>query len=196
MSEKTADYADLYFQHSSAESWVLDEGIVKEGSYRINHGVGLRSVKGEQTGFAYSDDLNIKAIEQAARFAKSITHGKSSKIAKPFSSIVYTSVYTGLNPLGSLNPKEKVDLLINIDKLARKEPKVKQVNASLSGAYTEILVASTDGTYQLDYRPMVRINVSVIVEHEGRVERASSGGGGRYDYRYFIDHGLTQFYVD
>jgi TldD protein len=103
--------------------------------------------------------------------------------------------YSGLNPLGSLTSEEKVDLLKQIDSVARKEPKVKQVSASLSGAYTEVLIVSTDGVYQKDYRPMVRVSVSVIVEQDGRIEHASSGGGGRYDYRYFIDHNLAEIYT-
>jgi TldD protein len=100
-----------------------------------------------------------------------------------------------MSPLESLSSAEKVDLLKRIDSIARQEPKVKQVSASLSGAYTEVLIVSTDGVYQKDYRPMVRISVSVIVEHNGRIESASSGGGGRYDYRYFIDHNFAEVYA-
>ena len=192
---KGTDYADLYFQHSIAESWFLEEGIVKSGTYNISHGVGARAVKAEQTGFAYSDDLNIDAIQKAVDFAKGISKHQASQKIQTFQSIPYVAKYNGLSPLDSLNSAEKVDLLKCIDNIARKEPKVKQVSASLSGAYTEVLIVSTDGVYQKDYRPMVRINVSVIVEHDGRIESASSGGGGRYDYRYFIDHNFAEVYA-
>jgi TldD protein len=192
---KGIDYADLYFQHSIAESWFLEEGIVKSGTYNISHGVGARAVKAEQTGFAYSDDLNIDAIQKAVDFAKGISKNQAAQKIQTLQSIPYVAKYNGLSPLDSLNSAEKVDLLKRIDNIARKEPKVKQVSASLSGAYTEVLIVSTDGVYQKDYRPMVRISVSVIVEHEGRIESASSGGGGRYDYRYFIDHNFAEVYA-
>ncbi len=195
LAVKGVDYADLYFQHSVAESWFLEEGIVKSGTYHISHGVGTRAVKGEQTGFAYSDDLNIDAINEAVNFAKGISQHQAQQSIQAFQSVPQVAKYSGLNPLDSLTSEEKVDLLKLIDSIARKEPKVKQVSASLSGAYTEVLIVSTDGVYQKDYRPMVRISVSVIVEHDGRVEHASSGGGGRYDYRYFIDHNLAEIYT-
>ncbi|VVM24527.1 TldD protein, part of TldE/TldD proteolytic complex [uncultured Gammaproteobacteria bacterium] len=175
---KGTDYADLYFQHSIAESWFLEEGIVKSGTYSISHGVGTRAVKGEQTGFAYSDDLNIDAIQKAVDFAKGISKNQAPQKIQTLQSIPHVAKYNGMSPLESLSSAEKVDLLKRIDSIARQEPKVKQVSASLSGAYTEVLIVSTDGVYQKDYRPMVRISVSVIVEHDGRIESASSGGGG------------------
>ena len=195
MSENGSDYSDLFFQHSIAESWVLDEGIVKDGSYNITHGVGARCVSGDQTGFSYSDDLNLKAIKGAVDFAKGISNNNSITPPKILKSTNYSAKYAPISPLDSLKSKQKVDLLRQIDSLARKEPKVVQVNASLSGAYTEVLIASTDGVYQVDCRPMVRVNVSVVVEHNGRIEQASTGGGGRYDYSYFAKNSLAETYT-
>ena len=195
MSDNGSDYSDLFFQHSIAESWVLDEGIVKDGSYNITHGVGARCVSADQTGFSYSDDLNLKAIKGAVDFAKGISNNKSIKPPKILKSANYPSKYAAISPLDSLSSEQKVDLLRQIDSIARKEPKVVQVNASLSGAYTEVLIASTDGVYQVDCRPMVRVNVSVIVEHNGRIEQASTGGGGRYDYSYYAKNSLAETYT-
>ena len=195
MADNGSDYSDLYFQHSIAESWVLDEGIVKDGSYNITHGVGARCVLGDQTGFSYSDDLNLKAIKGAVDFAKGISNDKSTMAPEILKSTRYPSKYAAISPLDSLSSKQKVDLLRQIDSMARKEPKVVQVNASLSGAYTEVLIASTDGVYQVDCRPMVRVNVSVIVEHNGRIEQGSTGGGGRYDYSYFAKNSLAETYT-
>ena len=195
MADNGSDYSDLFFQHSIAESWVLDEGIVKDGSYNITHGVGARCVLGDQTGFSYSDDLNLKAIKGAVDFAKGISNDKSTKTPEILKSARYPSKYAAISPLDSLSSKQKVDLLRQIDSMARKEPKVVQVNASLSGAYTEVLIASTDGVYQVDCRPMVRVNVSVIVEHNGRIEQGSTGGGGRYDYSYFAKNSLAETYT-
>lgn len=196
LAVKGVDYADLYFQHSLSESWFLEESIVKSGTYHISHGVGARAIQGEKTGFAYSDDLNAKAIGQAIDFAKGISGQQAAQKIQAFQTVSHSAKYNGISPLNSLTSKEKVDFLKNIDAIARKEPKVKQVSASISGAYTEVLITSTDGVYQKDCRPMVRVSVSVIVEHEGRVEHASSGGGGRYDYRYFIDHNLAEIYTN
>ena len=195
MADNGSDYSDLFFQHSIAESWVLDEGIVKDGSYNITHGVGARCVLGDQTGFSYSDDLNLKAIKGAVDFAKGISNDISNKAPEILKSARYPSKYAAISPLDSLSSKQKVDLLRQIDSMARKEPKVVQVNASLSGAYTEVLIASTDGVYQVDCRPMVRVNVSVIVEHNGRIEQGSTGGGGRYDYSYFAKNSLAETYT-
>ncbi|BBB22271.1 modulator of DNA gyrase, PmbA/TldD family [Abyssogena phaseoliformis symbiont OG214] len=193
---KGTDYADLYFQHSVIESWFLEESIVKSGTYHINHGVGARAVSSDQTGFAYSDDLNLKAIEKAIDFAKGISTQTGMGKIQVFQSVPQVARYNGSNPLSSFSSQEKVDFLNRIDMLARKEPKVKQVSASISGGFSEVLIASTDGVFEKDYRPMVRVSVSVIVEHNGRTESASSGGGGRYDYRYFIAHALDEIYVN
>ena len=195
LSETGSEYSDLYFQHSVAESWVLDEGIVKDGSYNISHGVGARCVSADKTGFSYSDELNIKAIQGAVDFAKGISNTKSKKTPDILKTIDYPSKYEALSPLDSLTSKQKVDLLREINSIARKEPKVVQVSASLSGAYTEVLIASTDGVYQIDCRPMVRVSVTVILEHNGRIEQASSGGGGRYDYSYFASNSLAETYT-
>jgi TldD protein len=190
-----ADYADLYFQQSEAQSWALEDGIVKSGTYHSAQGVGTRAVIGDQTGFSYCDDLTQKSIEQSIDFAKGIAKQNAIIQTQPFQSSVQISKYSGLNPLDSLTSQEKIDFLQDIDRIARKEPKVTQVNASISGAYSQILVCSTDGVYATDYRPMVRVSVSVMVEHNGRTEHGSSGGGGRYDYRYFVDHNLAQIYT-
>ena len=128
-------------------------------------------------------------------FAKGISNHKSNKPPKILKSTSYPSKYAAISPLDSLSSEQKVDMLRQIDSMARKEPKVVQVNASLSGAYTEVLIASTDGVYQVDCRPMVRVNVSVVVEHNGRIEQASTGGGGRYDYSYFAKNSLAETYT-
>ncbi len=196
LAVKGVDYADLYFQHSAVESWFLEESIVKSGTYHISHGVGTRAVSSDQTGFAYSDDLNLKAIEKAIGFAKGISTQTGVGKIQAFQSIPQVARYNDLNPLSSFSSQEKVNFLNRIDMLARKEPKVKQVRASISGGFSEVLIVSTDGVFSKDYRPMVRVSVSIIVEHNGRIESASSGGGGRYDYRYFVDHALDEVYVN
>jgi len=195
LSETGGEYCDLYFQYSVSESWLLDDGIVKDGSYNISHGIGTRCVKDDKTGFAYSDELNIKAIQSAIDFAKGISDSQKNKKISQIRQAKYTPKYPSKSPLDSLTSKEKVNLLRQINSIARKDPKVTQVSASLAGAYTEVMIASSDGVYQMDCRPMIRLSVSVIVEHEGRVEQGSSGGGGRYDYGYFVDNTFAEIYT-
>ena len=196
---KKVDYADLYFQHSVAESWVLDEGIIQEGSYHITQGVGIRTIAGDSMGFAYSDDLNLSAIESTAKFAhesiSAISQQKNQHQPIVLTKTIAKSLYTKSNPLQSLTDTEKIAILKQIDSQARKNPLVKRVNAVLSGAYTEVLITASDGTYALDYRPMVRLNVNIVVQENQRVEQASSGGGGRYTYDYFEQNNLADYYT-
>ncbi len=195
LSETGGDYSDLYFQYSVSESWLLDDGIVKDGSFHISHGVGVRCVKDDKTGFSYSDDLNINAIENAISFAKGVTDDSKNGVIKPIVQTKYTPKYHSKNPLDSLTSKVKVDLLRQINSIARKDLKVTQVSASLAGSYTEVLIASSDGVYQTDYRPMIRLTVTVIIEHEGRNEQGTRGGGGRYDYSYIIENDSAETYT-
>lgn len=182
------DFADLYFQSSAHESWVLEDGIVKEGSYNIERGVGVRAITGEKTGFAYSDDISLNALNKAAEAARGISEQGTSARVKAFSATKNVSIYQSVEPLGSLSQEQKITLLHEVEAHARAQDKrVKQVIVSLSGVYEKILVAATDGTYATDIRPLVRLNCSVLVEDNGKRERASSGGGARTDYSYFFE---------
>ncbi len=194
-----ADYADLYFQASRHEAWSLEEGQVKSGSYNIERGVGVRAVSGEKTGFAYSDDIALPTLEDAARAARAIARSGTSggtrvtgsgpaahELASRDSRLA--ALYAPTDPLASLEDAAKVKLLEAIEAEARKcDPRVKQVMASLSAVQELVLVARSDGHLAADIRPLVRCNVTVIVEHNGRREQGTSGGGGRYDYGYFLD---------
>lgn len=194
---KGCDYSDLYFQHSLTESWSLSEGIIKEGSYNIVSGVGARNVSGEKTAFSYCDGFEVKNIQNAINFAKGIS-SESKQQKKPvpqFEVVKYPIKYNSLNPVNSLTTLEKISLLRQIDTLARKDKKVTQVQASLVCNFSQVLITASDGTFAEDFRPMVRLSISVVVEENGRVETASSGGGGRYDYRYFIDNRLDEQFV-
>lgn len=192
------DYADLYFQHTRNEAWSLEEGIVKSGSFSIDQGVGVRAVSGDRTAFAYSDDISLPALSQAAAATRTI--GKSGsgrvKVAGGMASSTGRSLYVPNDPLDSMTATEKVALLEKIEKLARaKDPRVVQVMAGLAGEYDVVLVARSDGVLAADVRPLVRVSVTVIAEQNGRREVGSSGGGGRYAYDYFSDDLLAQ-YVD
>jgi len=181
--------ADLYFQTSRHESWVLEDGIVKEGNYNIEQGVGVRAISGEKTGFSYSDEIVLPALSQAADAAKSIARAGQEKKVQAWKQHAPNKLYLPIDPLDSLSTDEKIDLLRQVDAEARKQdPRVKQVIASLVGVHEVILVASSDGTLNADVRPLVRMNVTVIAEDGGKHEQANSGGGGRVGYEYFIEN--------
>ncbi|NIH23881.1 metalloprotease TldD [Providencia heimbachae] len=188
LSERRLDYADLFFQSSFHESWVLEDRIIKDGSYNIDQGVGVRAVSGEKTGFAYADQISLLALTQSATAARSIVNEQGSGKSQILTNVEYKRLYSQADPLNSLSREEKIDLLHRVDQIARAEDaRIIEVNASLTGVYEQVLVAATDGTLAADIRPLVRLSVSVLVEHDGKRERGASGGGGRYGYEYFLE---------
>ncbi len=182
------DYADLYFQYSRQESWSLEEGQVKSGNRHIEQGVGVRAIAGEKTGFAYSDEIVLPALLDAATAARAIARAgreQTAPLARRDGGTL--SLYQPLDPLLSLEDTAKVALLERVEQEARRlDPRVTQVMASLGGSQETILVVRSDGVMAADVRPLVRLNVTVIVEQDGRREHGSSGGGGRTDYGYFL----------
>ncbi|UMB77131.1 metalloprotease TldD [Dickeya fangzhongdai] len=186
LSERRIDYADLYFQSSYHESWVLEDRIIKDGSYHIDQGVGIRAINGERTGFAYADQITLNALQQSAQAARSIVREQGNGAVKTLGEVPHRGLYPQANPLDSLTREEKIALLQRVDATARAaDARVQEVTASLTGVYELILVAATDGTLAADVRPLVRLSVSVLVEENGRRERGSSGGGARTGYDYF-----------
>lgn len=186
MMGNSINRADLYFQTSRQESWVLEDGIVKEGNYNIEQGVGVRAISGEKTGFSYSDEIVLPALIQAADAAKSIARAGKQNQVQAWKKDSNHQLYLPIDPLDSLTTDEKIDLLKQVDAEARKQdPRIKQVIASLVGVHEVILVASSDGTLNADVRPLVRMNVTVIAEDGGVREQSGSGGGGRVGYDYF-----------
>jgi len=182
------DYADLYFQYSRQESWSLEEGEVKSGSRHIEQGVGVRAISGEKTGFAYSDEIMMPALLDAASAARAIARGgREQTLALATRHGQTLSLYEPCDPLASLEDTAKVSLLEKVEQEARRQdPRVKQVMASLGGSQETVLVMRSDGVMAADIRPLVRLNVTVIVEQDGRREHGSAGGGGRTDYGYFL----------
>jgi len=182
------DAADIYFQSSHYESWVLESGIIKEGSHSIEQGAGVRAVFGEKTGFAYSDQIDSAVLMSAANNVKAIVRQNQQHTAQLTALPSRAHYYPAINPLKSLEDQDKIALMQNIDRETRKlDSRIEEVIISLSGSYEYILVANQDGALIADIRPLVRLNVSVIASADGRREQGSMGGGGRYDYRQFLD---------
>lgn len=194
---KSIDSGDLYFQHITAESFVLEDGIIKEGSNYIDKGVGVRAMSEDKTGFAYSDDIILPALEQSVQAARSISSRGESGALQSWQSQNITPLYTDANPIESLSYEDKIQLLRTVDHYTRAlDTKVKEVIVSLNGVFETMLVVATDGTLNADIRPLVRLNVTVIVEHKGQRESCGFGGGGRLSYKMFLENEKYKYYAD
>ena len=182
------DYADLYFQSSWHESLVLEDSIIKDGSFNIDRGVGVRAISGEKTGFAYSDQIQLDGLKQSAIAARGIaTQAKNGQV-QAFRRHDNQAYYAADNPLENWQKQKKTELLQQLDAYIRtKEPLIQEVSVSLSGVHEQMLVAATDGTYAGDIRPLVRLSISVLAKKGDRRERGSAGGGGRFNYDYFLN---------
>ncbi|HMK84926.1 MAG TPA: metalloprotease TldD [Steroidobacteraceae bacterium] len=178
---RDVDYADLYFQLSREESWSLEDGIVKEGSHSIEQGVGVRVLSGEKTGFAYTDEVLLPALVEASEAARAIARSGVGNAVSAWQRPPTHRLYLPVDPLEAVRDEDKVAWLMRVDAETRRiDPRVKQVMASLAAVHEVVLIAGSDGTLAADVRPLVRANVSVIVEQNGRREQGYSGGGGRF----------------
>ncbi len=192
----SVDFADLYLQAAVEESWVLDEGQVKQADFDMSRGFGVRVISGAQTGFAYADDISKLALSDAVQSARSIIKTGESGVIAPVGSILTPALYSSVNPLQSLSDQSKVELLQRIDAAARAlDPRVKQVTAQLSASYESVLVLNSEGVLAADIRPLVSCHVRVVVEQAGQREVGSAGGGSRTDYQHFIANDLAMSYV-
>ena len=178
------DYADLYFQYSRSESWSLEEGIVKSGSFNIDQGVGVRAVSGEKTAFAYSDDISLAALTSAAEATRAIARqgqtGRTQVVTRRAGHNLYVPQRSAGESRGSGEGRA-----CSSASSATRAPSTRASPRSwliLPGEYEVILVARSDGVLAADVRPLVRLSLQVIVEQDGRREQGSSGGGGRFDY--------------
>jgi len=188
------DAADIYFQYGRLESWVLEDGIIKEGSHSIEQGAGLRAISGEKTGFAYTDSLQLERLLDAAGAARAIAQAGQNGI-QPVAeqAAIPPALYAPINPLDSLSEAQKLDLMRRADAEARAaDPRVQQVIVSLVAAHDTVLVMDNSGAINGDVRPLVRMNVQVIVEQHGRREQGNAGGGARQGLGFFLeqDRGL------
>jgi len=190
------DAADLYFQDQVSESWVLEDGIVKEGGFHLEQGVGVRALSGDKTGFAYSNAIGTQALRQAAQAARSIARSGQQRRVEVLSKAAFAPLYARANPLDGMSRADKVELLKRVDLATRAlDPRITQVTVSLAGVWEHILVAALDGSLASDIRPLVRFNVSVIVEQNGRRERGGHGGGGRTGYDFFLQEDRAMGYA-
>ena len=190
------DYADLYFQVSRQESWTLEDGIIRDGSFSLDQGVGVRAMSDEKTGFAYSDELLLPALQQAAGAARAIARQGQEVGVQAWQRSRARALYSHADPTSSIDEAQKSALLLEIDAATRAlDQRVEQVIVSLSSSQDLILVAASDGTMAADIRPLIRLNVSVILEQNGQREQGYAGGGARADLHYFVDSDLPMDYA-
>jgi len=177
-----ADDADLYLQHATTESLALEEGRVKHVSASTQQGIGARVVKGEVSGHAYTDRLELPALMEAAKAARTIADDRRQRAPVAIcESPGPRALYAATDPARDIAMGDRRSLLEHVDAFARSlDARVVQVFAGLACSHTDVRIVRMDGSELHDARPLVRLNVSVVVEHNGRRESASAGGGGRF----------------
>ncbi|HTH97990.1 MAG TPA: metalloprotease TldD [Stellaceae bacterium] len=190
------DDGELYLEYSQSEGIVFDDGRVKNASFDTGQGFGLRAVSDESTGYAHSGELSEAAIQRAGETVRAVRGGHAGILASPPPGTNF-SLYTDANPLNEIEFAAKTNLLAEIDAYARaRDPRVKQVTASISGEWRAVQVFRPDGTRVADIRPLVRLNVSIVVGEGDRMEAGSSGIGGRAGYARYLDPAVWQSEVD
>ena len=182
------DDGELFLEYCQSESLHFDDGKLKNASFNTSQGFGLRSVLGEATAYAHASELSESAMRRAVDTARAVHYGQSPVTAlTPPAFGTNTSLYTDINPLNEVAFEVKIELLQKIDTYVRsKDTRVKQVSVSLTGQWQAVEIMKADGAVTGDIRPLVRLNVNVLVEKDGRMETGSCGAGGRMGYADYI----------
>lgn len=191
LNERKIDFGDLFFEHTIAEGFSLEEGIVKNGAFSIHSGVGVRAVLGEKCGYAYSDVIAKNALLDACRAARSISHGHSCERACVLSKQERTPLYVADNPISNISSEQKIALLHKVNQMARDaDPLVEQVNVSLKQQHRLIMVIDTDGHISVDIKPVVQLAVYVMLKQGEQRESGFAAMGGAYLPEEFLKEEL------
>jgi TldD protein len=181
------EYADLYFEHTTTSSLLVDESLVKTATEGISMGCGIRVLAGEQTGYAYTDDLAPEKILKAAKIAARIANGPAKVSTVGLSQLdAHHDFYPVVSPSTDRDLAEKLDLVVRADIAARAaDPRIKQVRATYGDQIRHVLIAGSDGRVVTDFQPLVRLNVFTIAQDGTNLQSGSSGGGGRVGLEFF-----------
>lgn len=180
------DFADLYFERRSSQSFLLDDGRLEEISRSIVAGVGIRVLKGDATGLAYTEDLTPDGLMRAARTAANVAAGVPRADGVEVQGVKALDLYPVQRPTLDASAQEKIELLRRADRAARAyDPRIQRVTASFAESVKDILIVSSDGRYSSDHQPMLRFNVSVIARDNEQRQSGVDGGGGRVGMEYF-----------
>src|SRR5438093_3231852 len=195
---RDVDYADLYFEHTVDESISMEESLVKRASKSSSKGVGVRATAGEKTGYAYSDEITLRQLEQAADTARYIACSPAAaasvpaiRVGKPAQDLYPVAV-----PATEVATPVKVALLERIDQVSRAyDPRIKNVMASFTTEYKIVLIANAEGELVGDVQPLSRLQVTCIAEENGQRQVGSFGGGGRGEYTFFLEDNRWERYA-
>ena len=191
-----SDDGELYLEYQESETISLDDGRIRSAGFDTTLGFGLRAVAGEATGYAHSGELSEAALQRAAATVGAVSAGHAGTAAEP-PRATNARLYSDANPLAGMAFGQRTSLLASIDAYAReRDPRVKQVMASIAGSWQAVQIIRADGQRVADLRPLVRMNVSVVVEQDGRRETGSYGCGGRFGYERILDVAHWQGAVD
>ena len=193
MLNRQIDDAELYIQHKRSESWALEDGIVKDGSFSVSQGVGVRAITGEKTGFAHTNELNEQALNKASIMAASIANHGGNRVAQAPSDLPFQRLYPGGDPTSKISNDEKVRLLSELDQFTRAlDSRIAEVSISIQGSTERVLVYSSDGTNQFDDRPQVNCRIHVVVKDGNRSESGQDGSGGRFALDTFFENDFAR----
>ncbi|MEM7446010.1 MAG: DNA gyrase modulator, partial [Pseudomonadota bacterium] len=197
--EKSLDGADdgeLFLEYRQSEAMAWDDGRLKSASFDTTQGFGLRAIAGEATGYSHSTELSEAALKRASETVRAVHAGHDGEFVDPPSG-TNRQLYSDDNPLAGIPFETKVKTLEEIDAYARaKDPRVKQVSASLAGSWQAVRILRGDGRQSADIRPLVRLNVSVVCGDGDRMEAGSYGAGGRTSFDAYLDPAQWHYAVD
>lgn len=190
-------YGDIYFQANHNESWQLENDIIKESTFSNFLGAGVRMLAGEKTGFAYTNQLTEDSLLQALQISASIADNNSTSQAVDRKRIIKShKIYETHDPICSITESEKIQLMQSMAQQAQQaDSRIKHVNVNLSASHDVILIVASDGTLAADIRPLVRLGISIVADDGKQRHQAYAGGGGRFDYKYFLQDGIVATYV-
>jgi TldD protein len=196
LHSSSIDFGELYFQRRISESWSLEDGAVKSGSFDTDQGVGVRAVAGAGTGFAYADSISLPSLIDAAVSARAIARGGNEGRLQVGRACSAPARYVSDDPTTGPGAADRVELLRTIDAYVRSlDGRVSQVSVNLSSSHESIVVAATNGVLAGDVRPLVRLDIRVLMEEGERREQGFSGGGGRYGINELMDAGFWQHHA-
>jgi len=190
------DDGELFLEYRETESLTLEEGRIRSAGFDTQLGFGLRAVLGEEAGYAHAGELSEAALRRAADAVGAVGGGRTGQAAEP-PRATNARLYSDANPLTTTGFADRTTALARVDAYAReRDSRVKQVMAGLAGEWQAVQIMRADGTSVADLRPLVRLNVSVVVEQDGRRESGNFGGGGRFGYDALIDEAYLRAAVD
>ena len=195
LNHKNIDYSDLYFQYSKNEFFAIEDGAVKNASFNIDNGCGVRAVSGDKTAYAYTDEVNFQTLTQSCEIINALRSQGQNKSVPQINSNTPRQLYPSIDPIINTGEK-KIEILKKLESLAfSRDKRIIKVSASIAAEYDAILIVNKFSDMKSDIRPLVRLSLSIIIEDKNRREIGTAGGGGRYSIDYFTDDVLN-LYID